>query len=55
MNTNSWGSGMQNYGFDPRVIVIPSFSTKHADPDIMGYLWDQAWDKDIYITKNWDD
>ena len=54
MNTNSWGSGMQNYGFDPRVIVIPSFSTKHADPDIMGYLWDQAWEKDIYITKNWD-
>ena len=54
MNTNSWGSGMQNYGFEPRVIVIPSFSTKHADPDIMGYLWEQTWAKDIYITKNWD-
>ena len=20
----------------------------------MGYIWDQAWEKDIYITKNWD-
>ena len=54
MNTNSWGSTMQSTNFSPRVVIVPSFHTKHADPGIMTYLSQQSWIKDIYLTKNWD-
>lgn len=54
MNTNSWGTGMKNYAFNPRVIIIPSFNVVHADPGILSYLFQQVWVKDIYLTKNWD-
>ena len=54
MNTNSWGSTMQSTNFNPRVVIVPSFATKHADPGIMSYLAQQSWIKDIYLTKNWD-
>ena len=54
LNSNSWGSKMKELNFSPRVVIVPSFSTKHADPDIMTYLLEQSWQKDIYLTKNWD-